>query len=100
MPYQQTRLIGVLSDTHDQVHHLSRVIEYFNRLDVDVVVHCGDWVSPFTLTHYAKLKAPLYGVFGNNDGDIFRHLTFAGRFGVRPIMEDRFLTLTKFGRRI
>ena len=93
-------LIGFLSDTHDQVHHLGKTIRYFNELEVGLVIHCGDWVSPFTLIHYAKLRAPLYGIFGNNDGDIFRHLTYAERFGVHPHMGDHFLVLEEYGRRI
>jgi uncharacterized protein len=93
-------IIGVISDTHDQIHHLIKVIDYLNNLQVGLVVHCGDWISPFTLRHYAKLQAPLYGVFGNNDGDKFRHLTFAKEFGCNIVMEDQFLKLTRYGRNI
>jgi putative phosphoesterase len=94
------RLIGIVSDTHDQVHHLARVIDFFNRKEVGLVLHCGDWVSPFTLVHYVRLKAPLYGVFGNNDGDKLRHLSYAERLGLEVLVEEQLLELETFGRRI
>lgn len=68
--------IGILSDTHDQIHHLVKVIDFFNRERVNLVLHCGDWTSTFTLIHYAQLQSPLYGVFGNNDGDKLRHIKY------------------------
>lgn len=92
--------IGILSDTHDQIHHLVKVIEYFNHVQVDLVIHCGDWTSPFSLIHYAKLQAPLYGIFGNNDGDKFRHIRYAQGFGINIHIEDRLLVLSKFGKKI
>lgn len=97
-----SRLIGVISDTHDQVHHLEKVIDFFNQESVDLVIHCGDWVSPFTLVHYAGLEAPLYGVFGNNDGDKLRHIRYAERFGVQAFLEDQLLVLEMedFGKKV
>ncbi len=68
--------IGVLSDTHDQGELIQKAVKYFNDENVSWVFHCGDWVSPFILHFFRELKAPLRGVFGNNDGDKFRHLTF------------------------
>ncbi len=93
-------IVGVISDTHDQVHHLVKVIDYFNREQVGLVIHCGDWVSPFTLKLYTKLHAPLYGVFGNNDGDKFRHLIYAEKYSLKAVFEDQLLVLFKFGKRI
>jgi len=91
-------IIGVLSDTHDQVHHLVRVIDFFNRARVQMVIHCGDWVSPFTLVHYKKLQAPLYGVFGNNDGDRFRHVLYAQKLGLSITYEDQILVVSRWGK--
>lgn len=92
--------IGVLSDTHDQGEMIRRAIEHFNRAGVSWVFHCGDWVSPFILHFFRELKAPLRGVFGNNDGDKFRHLAFKNKWGVDVEYEDRFLDLEIGGRRI
>jgi len=61
--------IGILSDTHDRLPTIDRAVERFNAEAVDLVLHAGDFVSPFTAIPLAKLKAELHGVFGNNDGD-------------------------------
>jgi len=34
-----------------------------------LVLHAGDFVSPFTALEFKNLNCPLKGVFGNNDGD-------------------------------
>ncbi len=63
-------LLGVFSDTHDHLDNIRKAIELFNRKGVDLVVHAGDLVSPFTLDLFAQLQAPWKGVFGNNEGEI------------------------------
>lgn len=92
--------IGILSDTHDQIHYFGKVFQYFNSHDVGLVIHCGDWVSPFSLAHYAQLKIPIYGVFGNNDGDKVRHIQYAQKFGLDAHYQDHFMSLTKFNKKI
>jgi len=44
-------------------------VDFFNRKNVEIVLHAGDYVSPFTAQEFSKLKMKLIGVFGNNDGD-------------------------------
>jgi putative phosphoesterase len=61
--------IGILSDSHDNLPALERIVERFNAEKVELVLHAGDFVSPFTSIPLAKLCARLVGVFGNNDGD-------------------------------
>jgi putative phosphoesterase len=61
--------LGILSDSHDNLPALARIVERFNAENVDLVLHAGDFVSPFTAIPLNKLRAPLVGVFGNNDGD-------------------------------
>ncbi|HET6581215.1 MAG TPA: metallophosphoesterase [Methanoregula sp.] len=65
-------LIGVMSDTHDDIVPTKKAISRFNREGVEMVLHAGDFVSPFMIDTLKELAAPLTGVFGNNDGD--RHL--------------------------
>lgn len=93
-------LIGILSDTHDQIEELKKAITFFNSQRVELVVHCGDWVSPFTLKHYSALKAPVYGVFGNNDGDRFRHLIYTQKYGLQITFEDQFMSLSLHGKKM
>jgi uncharacterized protein len=59
--------IGVVSDTHDQLQNVRRIVELFNAARVDRVVHTGDITQGKTLEVLAGLEAPLVGVFGNND---------------------------------
>ena len=61
--------IGIISDTHDNLTLIKKAGEIFNREKVELVLHAGDFVSPFTALGFKNLNCPLYGVFGNNDGD-------------------------------
>ncbi|MGQ9478137.1 MAG: metallophosphoesterase [Candidatus Bipolaricaulia bacterium] len=61
--------LGVIADTHDNLPKIARAVELFNRERVELVLHAGDFVSPFTAQEFTKLRAKLIGVFGNNDGD-------------------------------
>lgn len=96
----QAQLIGIVSDSHDQVHYLERVVRFFNTQGVSFVVHCGDWISPFTLSYFTSLNAPLYGVFGNNDGEKFGHTRVAQGLGLNLTMEDQLLVLDELGKHI
>ncbi len=92
--------IGVLSDTHDQGELIRQAVAHFNEQQVTWIFHCGDWVSPFILHFFKGLQAPLRGVFGNNDGDKFRHLTFKNKWGLDLEYEERFLEMELDHRRI
>jgi putative phosphoesterase len=59
--------IGVVSDTHNHLPNVARIVELLNHAQVDRVVHTGDITQPATLEVLARLDAPLVGVFGNND---------------------------------
>ncbi len=62
-------LIGILSDSHDNVPYLNKAVEIFNQRQVRLVLHAGDFVSGFTSKPFSNLKCKFRGVFGNNDGD-------------------------------
>jgi len=62
-------LVGIISDSHDNLTNLGKAIELLNERKVDLVLHCGDFISPFVMKRLWELKAKLIGVFGNNDGD-------------------------------
>ncbi len=59
--------IGVVSDTHNNLKNVARIVALFNEANVDLVVHTGDITQAKTLDVMADLKSPLVGVFGNND---------------------------------
>jgi putative phosphoesterase len=62
-------LIGIMSDTHDNLILVKKAIELFNSRKVGYVIHAGDYTSPFTLKLFKELKCKYVGIFGNNDGD-------------------------------
>ncbi len=70
--------IGVISDTHDRLESIKKAIDIFKKERVGLIIHCGDWVSPYTLEYFdfvlKDYKIPVKSVFGNNEGDIKRLL--------------------------
>jgi len=61
--------IGVISDTHDNLPLVEKAVKIFNEKEVEFVLHAGDYVAPFAVKVFKKLRAKFVGVFGNNDGD-------------------------------
>ena len=59
--------IGVVSDTHNNLKNVRRIIELFNAAAVDRVIHTGDITQAKTIEVFSQLDAPMSGVFGNND---------------------------------
>jgi putative phosphoesterase len=62
-------IVGIISDTHDRLPLIDEAVKRLNEMNVELVLHAGDYISPFVASNFKKLKAPLIGVFGNNDGD-------------------------------
>jgi len=62
-------LIGLIADTHDCLPMIDKAIKKLNDENVELVLHAGDYVSPFVIPKFKELKAKLVGIFGNNDGD-------------------------------
>jgi len=61
--------LGLIADTHDNLPAVKKAVDIFNREGVDLVLHAGDYVSPFSLKPFAELGCGFTGVWGNNDGD-------------------------------
>jgi uncharacterized protein len=59
--------IGVVSDTHNRLPNVRRIVELLNAARVERVIHTGDITQARTLHALGDLDAPLVGVFGNND---------------------------------
>lgn len=62
-------LVGIISDTHDNMEQIKKAVDLFNEKGVDHVIHAGDFTSPFTFRLLKNLKAEFTGIYGNNDGD-------------------------------
>ena len=63
-------LIGVISDTHDNIEAVRRASRLFLEKGVELVLHLGDIVAPFTLRafHREGIRR-LHAVYGNNCGE-------------------------------
>ena len=61
--------IGIMSDTHDYLPNIRKAIDIFNNENVDIVVHCGDFVSLFVIKEFERLNARVVATYGNNDGE-------------------------------
>ncbi len=62
-------MIGILSDSHDNLTRVREAIRLFNDSGCDLVIHAGDFVAPFTVEELRNLRAPVRAVFGNCDGE-------------------------------
>ena len=61
-------LVGIVADTHDNLRLVDAAVETFEDRDVDVVVHCGDFVAPFSAARF-DASFEFHAVRGNNDGE-------------------------------
>ncbi len=59
--------IGIMSDSHDNMNNIRKAIQAFMKDNVSVIIHAGDFVSPFTIPLLKGFE--VHAVFGNNDGD-------------------------------
>ena len=59
--------IGVVSDTHNNLRNVEKIVSIFNKERVEKVVHTGDITQSKTIEAFSEIEMPLYGVFGNND---------------------------------
>ena len=62
-------LVGIMSDSHDNLPAIARAVVLFNDKKVGAVLHAGDLIAPFTAKELLKLTMPLTIIFGNNDGE-------------------------------
>lgn len=79
--------IGVISDTHDNILMIKAAVELFKKEYVNLVLHAGDHVAPFTAMVWKELDCEFIGVYGNNDGDqelLKKQFRKIGRIYQRP----------------
>ena len=62
-------MIGILSDTHDNLTRVREAVRLFNDAGCDLVIHAGDFVAPFAAEELCNLRAPVKAVYGNCDGE-------------------------------
>ena len=81
--------IGLLSDTHDHVPAVRELVTQMIAGKCSLVMHAGDYCSPFVLKPFHDLSIPVLGVFGRNDGDRDALSAAAGfGFGAAELFES------------
>ena len=61
--------IAIMSDSHDAIDNLVKAVEIIKIENPDLIIHAGDFCSPYTAFPFSGIGIPFIGVFGNNDGD-------------------------------
>ena len=76
----------IISDTHDNLGNVDHLIRnVIPREKPQLVVHLGDFTSPFTLLRLKESGIPVIGVLGNNDGDISMLREIEHRVAPQPV---------------
>jgi len=78
---------------------IDKAVRKLNEMNVELVLHAGDYVAGFVVPRLKEVGCKLIGVFGNNDGD---HELLKKRFSEYSNMEIRnsFAEITVDGMRI
>jgi putative phosphoesterase len=89
-------ILGIVSDSHDNLPKLKKAITLFNKKNTSLVLHAGDYVAPFAVNMLENnLDCEYLGVFGNNDGE---------KGGLIKVSKGKIkgdkLELERFGKRI
>ena len=62
--------IGIVSDTHDDLHKVRQAVEIFKAQGLECVLHAGDITGPSTISLFARLSgARVIAVYGNCDSE-------------------------------
>jgi len=61
--------VGLIADTHDRLPAIAELVRQMQEAGVGMVLHAGDYCSPFSLKAFEDAHVTLAGVFGRNDGD-------------------------------
>jgi putative phosphoesterase len=61
--------IGLMADGHDRVPAIAELVKRMVDGGASLIMHAGDYCSPFALAPFHEANIPLLGVFGRNDGD-------------------------------
>ncbi len=62
-------LIGIMSDSHDNIAKIDAAINLFSSYGVKMIIHLGDYIAPFSLARILRSGVRFVGIIGNNDGE-------------------------------
>ncbi|MEM0484050.1 MAG: metallophosphoesterase [Pyrobaculum sp.] len=78
-------LLVAVSDSHDNIAAIKKLGDAVRSRGVSLVIHAGDWVSPFTARFLREAVGEgvrVVGVWGNNEGERPYFLEVAKKFNV------------------
>ncbi len=61
--------IAIVSDIHDQIDHLTWFLDEIKKYDISYIFALGDYCSPYIIERLITAPIPIFGIWGNNDGD-------------------------------
>jgi hypothetical protein len=83
--------IAIISDSHDNLVNIEKMLAWVNKNKIDLMIHCGDLAAPSVMIKELapKFKGPIHFVHGNvADREInaelpdkFKHVTLHGDIG-------------------
>lgn len=62
-------LIGLMSDSHDNIQGTRDALRAFSKRDVELILHAGDMIGSGNCYTFEGADVPIKLVYGNNDGD-------------------------------
>lgn len=65
-------MLGIMSDSHDNIAAVEKALKVFREYEVNILIHLGDIISPFTLSKILEFPAKIIIITGNNDGDLLQ----------------------------
>ena len=92
--------ICIVSDSHDHRPLLEAAVRAAKEQGAEAVLHCGDVVSPSTLSVLKPLGLPVHVIHGNNTGDLYMMAHIANKPGNRVTFYGQDAALELAGRRI
>lgn len=91
-------IIGVVGDTHNRISNVEKIIDIFNKSEVECVFHTGDITQAKTLRRFSRLECPLYVVYGNND--LYEEGLKETAEELNFFLEEPPLKINKYGKQI
>lgn len=74
-------LIAIISDAHNNLVNLEKVLNYCREKDIETIICCGDLASPETLDFLNdNFSGTIHYTFGNMDNDQLRDLEFTEKY--------------------
>ncbi len=61
--------VGIIADVHDNIHNLILILEKLEESNCEKILFLGDFAGAAVAFVLRSSKIPIFGIWGNNDGD-------------------------------